>query len=245
MSKFIPSILVIFSFSLLLTSQTYAQKTGVVSGTVIDKETGQSVIGASVVIQGTQIGDATNTEGFFRIPNAPTGDQVLFITSLGYQDKEFSVMVEGGEEQEVSIALSSTIQDLGELTVTGSRKSQLDAISQKRSANRIMDVITTDDLGKLPDINVAEATQRIAGVAMETDKGEGKFVSIRGIQPSQNNVTLNGQANLSSTGGSRATALDLLPTEIISSIEVVKAVTPDMEANSLGGFCHYQYHLSV
>jgi len=235
MSKFIPSILLLFSVSLILTSQTYAQNTGIVSGTVFDEETGQSVIGASVVIEGTQIGDATNTEGVFRISNAPIGSQTLIITSLGYQDKQFSVTVVGGEEQQVSIELSSTIQDLGELTVTGSRKSQLDAISQKRSSNRIMDVITTDDLGKLPDINVAEATQRIAGVAMETDKGEGKFVSIRGIQPSQNNVTLNGQANLSSTGGSRATALDLLPTEIISSIEVVKAVTPDMEANSLGG----------
>ena len=71
-------------------------------------------------------------------------------------------------------------------------------------------------------------------MAIRTDRGEGRFVSIRGTAPNRNNVTFNGQA-VASAAGTRATALDLVPSEMVSSIEVAKAVTPDMDANALGG----------
>ena len=193
------------------------------------------MIGASILVQGTNIGNATDVEGRFRINNVPAGSQTLRISNIGYETTILDVQVSEGSRTEVDISLSPKVGELGQITVTGNRKSQLDAINQKRQAENLKEVLTSNDLGRLPDINVAEATQRVAGVALETDKGEGRFVSIRGIQPSLNNVTLNSKSNLASTAGSRAVALDLLPTEIISSIEVVKAVTPDMEANAVGG----------
>jgi TonB-dependent receptor len=97
-----------------------------------------------------------------------------------------------------------------------------------------MDVVSADEIGTLPDQNVAEAVQRVSGVFMETSRGEGRTVSIRGVAPNLNNVTLNGQP-LASTAADRATALDLLPASMVSSIEVIKAVTPDMDANTIGG----------
>ena len=81
---------------------------------------------------------------------------------------------------------------------------------------------------------MAESAQRIPGVTIRTDRGEGRFVSIRGTPPNRNNVTFNGQV-MASSAGTRATALDLVPSDMVSTIEVAKAVTPDMDANALGG----------
>jgi TonB-dependent receptor len=120
------------------------------------------------------------------------------------------------------------------LTVTGERSAALRAINEQRSLVGLANVIAGDEIGKLPDQNVAEAVQRVPGVTMQTSRGEGRFVSIRGTAPELNNVTLNGQT-LASTAGSRATALDLLPASMVSSVEVVKSVTPDMDANAVGG----------
>jgi len=231
------SIPLLFSFLLMLCAfiNVQAQQRGIIAGLITDAETGEPIIGASVLVQGTGIGAATDVEGRYRINGVPAGEADLLVRSIGYQNQKFTVTVEARQTTVLDVQMEVQFQEFGEITIVGNRKSQLDAISQKRQSENLREVLTSNDLGRLPDINVAEATQRVAGVALETDKGEGRFVSIRGIQPSLNNVTLNSQSNLASTAGSRATALDLMPTEIISSIEVIKAITPDMEGNAVGG----------
>ncbi len=214
---------------------TSAQERGTLTGQVLDEETGLPIVGASVVITGTSIGAATDIEGRYRIPGAPAGEQTILVRSLSFEPKNVAVVVLPDQAVTLDVFLAPQVTEFGEIQVIGTRKSQLDAISQRRQSPNLREVLTSDDLGRLPDINVAEAAQRAAGVALETDKGEGRFVSIRGISPTLNNVTLDNRSNLASSAGSRAVALDLMPTEVISSIEVVKAVTPDMEANAVGG----------
>ena len=225
------TLLIIFSASISI----QAQQRGFISGLITDSQTGDPLIGASILVQGTSLGGATDVEGRYRINNIPAGDIILIVSSIGYERSQFSAKIIARQRTVLDIEITPIVGELDEIRVVGNRKSQLDAINQKRQSENLREVLTSDDLGRLPDINVAEATQRVAGVALETDKGEGRFVSIRGVQPALNNVTMNNQSNLASTAGSRATALDLLPTEIISSIEVVKAVTPDMEGNAVGG----------
>ncbi|HYW32840.1 MAG TPA: TonB-dependent receptor, partial [Gemmatimonas sp.] len=120
------------------------------------------------------------------------------------------------------------------ITVTGERGGQLRSADQKKRSITVSDVVSADEIGLLPDQNVAEAVQRVPGVYMETTRGEGRTVSIRGVAPNLNNVTLNGQP-MASTGSDRASALDLLPASMVANIEVTKAVTPDMDANTIGG----------
>ncbi|TKB97677.1 TonB-dependent receptor [Pedobacter cryophilus] len=205
----------------------------VVSGRIKDKQTGEYLIGVNVQLKGTTLRSTTNSEGFFRFSNLPEGRQMLVVTYLGFSNKEVSVNA-SQTPQELFVELEASTTTLGEVVVTGLRRSQIQSINQKKEALNIREVITANEAGRLPDINVAEATQRVSGVSIETDRGEGQFVSIRGIQPSLNNVTLN-NSTLASTRDSRATGLDLLPTEIISSIEVIKTNTPDMEGNAIGG----------
>lgn len=222
--------------TIFLSTQSFALSAAydaVLSGRIKDKQTGEYLIGVNVQIKGSNLGTSTNSEGFFLFTNFPEGSQILVVTYLGFLNKEVAVSATR-TPQELSIELEATATGLREVVVTGLRRSQIQSINLKKEAFNIKEVITANEAGRLPDINVAEATQRVSGVSIETDRGEGQFVSIRGIQPSLNNVTLN-NSTLASTRDSRATGLDLLPTEIISSIEVIKTNTPDMEANAIGG----------
>ncbi|RDC61835.1 TonB-dependent receptor [Adhaeribacter pallidiroseus] len=206
---------------------------GMITGKIRDKQTGDFLVGATIVIKGTSIGANTDIEGAFRVTNVPVGSHTLVISYLGFTNQEVPVTVQGPTILP-DVQLETNNAALGEVLITGLRRSQLQSISQKREGLGIKEVITASESGRLPDINVAEATQRVSGVSIETNRGEGQFVSIRGIQPSLNNVTLN-NTTLASTTDSRATALDLMPTEVISSIEIIKTTTPDMEGNAIGG----------
>ncbi|MEX1239561.1 MAG: TonB-dependent receptor [Cyclobacteriaceae bacterium] len=225
--------LCIFFMSTMNTA-LYAQSTGIVSGVVTDGESGEPGIGVNVMVKGTLLGSFTRSDGTYIITGVPPGDQTLVFTSVGFEPYEKPISLIAGQELEEDVRLNVFTTVLGEVLVSGLRKSQINSNNSKREALNTREVLTTDDLGRLPDINVAEATQRVAGVSIETNKGEGQFVSIRGIQPSLNNVTLN-NTTLASTTSNRSTALDLMPTEMISSIEVIKTNTPDMEGNAIGG----------
>ncbi len=220
-------------FFLILPAIVLAQS-GKISGVIKDAETGEYLPGATVVLKGTAIGSATDLDGRYLVPNVPEGSQTFYVSSVGYESQEFTVEIPAGGKVNQDVALPSAAAQLDELVITGLRKSQIDAINRKRQALNNTEILTTNDIGRLPDINVAEAAQRVSGVSIETDNGEGRFISIRGIQPALNNVTLN-NTNIGSTSGGRETPLDLLPVEMISSIEITKAVTPDMEGNAGGG----------
>lgn len=109
------------------------------------------------------------------------------------------------------------------------------ALKEQRASDSIESVVHADAIGQLPDDNAAEALQRVPGVSIERDQGEGRFVTIRGLSPDLNSVNINGANIPSPETGRRAVALDVLPSELIQSLSVVKTLTPDMDANSLGG----------
>ncbi|QVL44849.1 MAG: TonB-dependent receptor [Methylophilaceae bacterium] len=136
-----------------------------------------------------------------------------------------------------STSKPTKLGDIGEtefLEVIG-QAAQIDkALKDQRASDSIESVVRADAIGQLPDDNAAEALQRVPGVSIERDQGEGRFVTIRGLGPDLNSVNINGVNLPSSEPGGRAVALDVLPSELIQSLSVVKTLTPDMDANSLG-----------
>ncbi|MES2753255.1 MAG: TonB-dependent receptor [Pseudomonadota bacterium] len=122
-----------------------------------------------------------------------------------------------------------------EVVVTGSRASREQAIARKRALPVIADVVASDDIGKLPDFNTAEAVQRLPGVSVQTDQGEPRYVTVRGIDPNLNQVTVDGNIVGIPEAEGRRVALDTIPSDLVSAIEVIKAVTPDYDANAIGG----------
>ena len=138
--------------------------------------------------------------------------------------------------------------EIEEVVVTGIRKSQTDALNVKKDNINFVDAITAEDVGKLPDRNVAEALQRVPGVAIQRERGEGDFVSIRGLGPDFVRGTINGRTYASGTesfdstlnGGAasttgRATNFDVLPSEIIETLEVFKSASAEHIEGGIGG----------
>ena len=124
---------------------------------------------------------------------------------------------------------------LEHIEVVGQAVSIDKALQDQRRSDSVTSVVHADGIGQLPDDNAAEALQRIPGLSVERDQGEGRFVSVRGIGPDLNAVTINGTLVPSPESDRRAVALDVLPSELVQSLSVVKTLTPDMDANSLGG----------
>ncbi|MEH6451114.1 MAG: TonB-dependent receptor [Oleispira sp.] len=114
---------------------------------------------------------------------------------------------------------------------------QMKSLDTQRNSNRMVNVISADGIGKLPDRNAAEAVQRLPGVSIERDQGEGRFVAVRGLPAQWSSASLNGDRipTAEEETTSRATAFDFFPTEMIESVEVSKALTPDMEGDAIGG----------
>lgn len=130
----------------------------------------------------------------------------------------------------------------GEIVVTGTIvASEMKSIAQQRNADNIVNVLSADGIGRLPDRNAAEAVQRLPGVAIERDQGEGRFVAVRGLPAQWNSTLINGNRlpTAEEETTSRATAFDFFPSELIDQVVVAKAVTPDMEGDAIGGSVNF------
>ncbi|WP_221450572.1 TonB-dependent receptor [Pseudoteredinibacter isoporae] len=135
---------------------------------------------------------------------------------------------------------------LEEIVVTGIRQSLKRSLETKRDASSIVDAINAEDIGKFPDTNVAESLQRISGVSISRESGEGKFISIRGLGPAFSPVTINGRTLTSGftgtpssinlfQGSGREFAFNVLPSELIAGLEVYKTPTADLVEGGVGG----------
>lgn len=130
---------------------------------------------------------------------------------------------------------ASSANELETVRVIGQAASIDKALASQKAADNIETTVNADAIGQLPDANVSESLQRLPGVSIERDQGEGRFVRVRGLAPDFNAATLNGIQTPAPEADKRAVALDVVPADLIESLTVVKSLTPDMDANSLGG----------
>jgi TonB-dependent receptor len=135
----------------------------------------------------------------------------------------------------VAAAQAGQVTTVEEIVVTGQRASDRDSLQKKRSAVSAVEVVSANDVGKLPDQNVAESVRRLTGVSVATDKGEGRYLIIRGIEPNLANVTINNQTASAPEPADRNVKLDDIPSALIGSVTVVKSLTPDLDANAIAG----------
>ncbi|GHD00637.1 TonB-dependent receptor [Novosphingobium pokkalii] len=123
----------------------------------------------------------------------------------------------------------------GSIIVTGVREAQEQAAAEKRDALNVTETLRANDVGKLPDQNVAEAIKRLPGLSVANDQGEGRYAIVRGIDPGLLNVTLNGQTLPAPEPDGRQVKLDDLPSAMIQAVTVTKSVLPNQDANAIAG----------
>jgi TonB-dependent receptor len=204
------------------------------TGRVRDAASGSFLPGASVVLRENGRETATDREGVFSFTGLAPGAYTLAVSYLGYAEALQGVTIASEAGRALEVRLKAEILELGRFVVEGEREGQARALQQKRMADNILDVVSSDSAGKLPDGNAAEAVRRLPGVFAEIDQNEGRYIVVRGIDAALNNITINGVTVGSTESGTRGAAMDAVPADLIGRIEVVKAVTPDMDHQAIG-----------
>ena len=224
----------IFVLSLIVVHLSNFVFAGDIKGTVSDKGSGDFLPGANVFLEGTNYGTSSDRAGNYSINGVPDGDYTLIVTYVGYSDYSNSVSV-GPDALTHNAQMSVSYIPMDAVNVSGLAQGQAKALSQQRSANNIKNIVSSDMIERFPDQNVADAIQRLPAVALETDHGEGRYVQIRGAEAQLNTTTLNGIRIPSPEDTERKVSLDVIPSFLLGSIELSKALTPDMDGDAIGG----------
>ncbi|MDF1576682.1 MAG: carboxypeptidase regulatory-like domain-containing protein [Bacteroidales bacterium] len=226
-------------------STGYVYATGTISGRVSDQY-GAPLAYANVVITHkfingqpealrAQIGTVTVENGDYTITGLEAGTYKLNVIYLGYDSDTKTVNVPEGGAVIHNVSMQNHTMDLKEVIVTTQAKGQMAAINQQLSSLTIKNVVAADRIIQNPDANAAEAIGRLPGISVTRSGGEANDVVIRGMAPMYNTVLLNGIEVPSNKGAERSAGLGGLSQFSLQGIEVFKAITPDMEANTVSG----------
>lgn len=224
--------LLIISLLIILPSFTSAQsESGKIQGFVTDSTSGESLFGANVYLKGTSLGAATDMQGKFVITNVDAGSYILTVRYIGYKTKETSIEIVGGRTLEINISISPQVLEGQEVEITAQAQGQREAINQQLTSNTITNVVSSEKIRQLPDNDAATVLSRLPGLSLMN----GDQIVVRGIQAKQNLIMMNGIQLPSTDINTRATNLGFISANMLSGIEVVKVLTPDMDANAIGG----------
>ncbi|MDR0333279.1 MAG: TonB-dependent receptor [Dysgonamonadaceae bacterium] len=223
---------------LLLVSMTmsvFAQGHGILTGRITD-DTGDALPGASITVKGTTIGTATDLNGQFTLRNISAGNVTFVIAYLGFDSVEETVQIRAGETTNRNFVMSENTALLGEVVITGVVAGQQRALNQQRTASNMMQVVSSDEMGRFPDRNVAEALQRLSGVTITRSRGEGSGAQLRGTPGHFVNILVNGEQMMGAAeGGLRNATLDVIPSDILASMEVQKTLLPSNDGDAVAG----------
>ncbi len=209
------------------------QAQGVVTGTVTDPS-GRPLSGVLVLVDGTAIRASTD-RGLYRAVNVPAGSRTITFRYIGYAPQSKTVTVASGKTVTLDVKMAEAMTSLQAVEVRGQVVGQASALNQQRTASTIASVIDNELVGRLPDPNMAEALARVPGIAVLRDQGEGRFVQIRGTSPNFNGMSVNGLRLATPEQNSRQLPMDIVPSDQASQIQVSKTLTPDMDADAIGG----------
>ena len=218
-----------------LASASLAQADGIIEGRIIDASSNTVYSNAVIRLEELNREVLTSNTGRFRLPQVVPGEYTMTVTISGQEVERRTVQVSEQQVVNANVLLNEGEQEVEEVLVIGQAAQLQRALERQRYADGIISAVNSDAIGELPDANAAEALQRIPGLSIERDQGEGRFVRVRGLGSDYNAVSVDGTQIPAPEAGTRSVALDVIPSNLISSLVVTKSLTPDMDANSIGG----------
>jgi len=226
-----------FIFFATITSLSYSQN---IKGKVFDAKTGEPLTGAIVHLKDTKYSTAVNLDGTYLFKNIKPGKYDVQVTSVGYRKikAEGIVVAATGTTIVGDLQMPVETNDLTEVIVTGMSDKRSDASARniEKNSDIVQNILSEKTIQLLPDVTVANALQRVSGVTIQKDNnGEGRYAIIRGMDQRYNNTLVNGIKIPSPDDKFRFVPMDVFPSEMLERLEVIKALTPDMEADAIGG----------
>jgi TonB-dependent receptor len=232
--KVISVITVLFVLTLTV-GNLFAQTTGRISGKVIDQKNSETLIGATVNIEGTTKASATDVDGHYVLSGLAPGKYTILIRYIGYQSKTVSdIEVKAGANTPLDVTLGQAqSQALNEVVIKATyRQASVGALyARQKNSIQVSDGISSDIIRRSPDRNTGDVLKRIGGTSVQ----DGKFVVIRGLAERYNNNLLNGSVLPSSEPDKKAFSYDIIPASLIDNIVVYKTATPDLPGDFAGG----------
>ena len=222
-----------------MSSNTFAEekvnvvKQVTIRGRIIDASK-QTLPGASIYIENLRTGVTSDVNGYYTFSNLNPGTYTIKISYVGYSPVEMKITIPAGKTLEKDVVLNEGLE-LQEVVVGGAFQGQRRAINSQKNSLGITNVVSADQVGKFPDSNIGDALKRISGINVQYDQGEARFGQVRGTSADLSSVTINGNRIPSAEGDTRNVQLDLIPADMIQTIEVNKVVTPDMDGDAIGG----------
>ncbi len=193
----------------------------------------QVLPGATIVIEDLHTGVTSDINGFYTLTNLKPGTYHVKVSYVGYEAKTYTIRV-SGNATERNFELSESAM-LSEVVVNGAFYGQRKALQVQKENMGVTNVVSADQVGKFPDSNIGDALKRINGVNVQYDQGEARFGQVRGTSADLTSVTINGNRLPSAEGDTRNVQLDLIPADMIQTIELNKVVTSDMDGDAIGG----------
>lgn len=221
-------------FSALPTVALAQTGEGTVTGRIFDEQTGESLQGATVKVVGSSSRDFTAEDGRFQLV-APAGEVVLQVEYVGLDAVTYDVVVPESGNVIANIGLLGGALRLPTIDIRGYMTGPARAINQQRTASGIINVISEEDFGQMPDGNIGNALQRLPGLSVNMDQdGSATGINIRGIEADYNSFQIDGN-RVPTSGGGRGFDTRQLAAGGITNIEVIKAPTPDRDGDAIGG----------
>lgn len=231
----IKNTVIFLSVILSISSSTFAQGSGNIKGVVTDNVSGEALIGANVFLDGTSTGAATDIDGNYIIRAVPAGSYKLIAKYIGYKEQILEINVVSGRTLGLDIELEYAAVVSEEVKVTAQALGQMSAINQQLSSETITNIVSSEKIREIPDVNAAESVGRLPGISVVRSGGEGNKVAIRGMSPQYSVMMVDGVRMQSTDATNRSVDLNMISPNMLSSIEVTKAVTADMDADAVGG----------
>jgi hypothetical protein len=217
---------------ILMTFSLQAQN-GSLSGTVVDKKSGEPLIGAVVRVTNTALGGVTDLNGKFTIKNIPEGTYDVSIGMVSYDKTTEKVQISKGQNTILNVSLGTLAVEKKEVKITKKRNREtLSALTivQKNSVV-VADGISSDIIRKSPDRNTGDVIKRVSGASLQ----ENKFAIVRGLADRYNNAMLNNTLLSSTEADRKAFSFDLIPAGAIDNLFIFKTASPDLSGDFAGG----------
>jgi len=222
----------------ILHSITMAQPaTGTIRGRVISGESGVYLEGALVTVKGTPAPVYTDRQGEFLLLNVAVGERLVSVSYTGLESRNATVSVPANDSARVEIVLSPSVYQMANYEITAVREGNALAITQQRAADNVKHIVSPDAAGNMAEGNVADLLQRLPGIVVNYSAADPAEVSIRGVSAELTSVTMDG-ANIAGAASTtaRTFAFTVLTNyQLLESVEITKAATPEMDAAAIGG----------
>jgi outer membrane cobalamin receptor len=226
-------IIVVIAILGLLSATAQTSK-GTIIGRVTDKS--EAILpGATVGVDQGKASVTSDDLGQFTITNVDPGTHTLTIGYVGFSPATAKVEVAAGQVARTTIVMTVATETENVIVTAERAHGEAESINEEKVADNVLNVLPSEIIISLPNANIADAVGRLPGVTLERDEGEGKYVQIRGTEPRLANLTIDGVEVPSPEGGVRQVKLDVIPADLIESVQINKTLQPNMNGDAIGG----------